>query len=166
MPEPPEHSRRQWHRNDKLPNEVLPLGPFYPLSLLYPSLGSEYSNYTIILSPCPRVYWPVFYATRIVFNAVDELFTGYLRSSTKSLANHQPVCTGQDPDDGSDNDDVFQSSSQQDVATAPAFSPCAYAHEVPGQVSTALSAHGEQRHNCCISCNNYIFIEIERQSNG
>ena len=61
----------------------------YPLRLLNPGVGVMWINYTIGLYLCPRIIWETFFATSLVFSAVDELFTEYLNSHEKSLANHQ-----------------------------------------------------------------------------
>ena len=53
-------------------------GRSYPLRLLDPNIDPAFINYTILLYPCPRYFWGKYFATILLFCAIDELFTGYV----------------------------------------------------------------------------------------
>eukprot|EP01052_Picozoa_sp_SAG31_P003394 SAG31_NODE_130_length_23424_cov_45.648802_6_plen_209_part_00 len=71
-------------------------GRTHPLTLIHPDLDGTWEDYVIVLYKCPTEYWSVYLATKLVFAAVDELFTGYLNRTSKSWANHKTVAPGLD----------------------------------------------------------------------
>eukprot|EP01052_Picozoa_sp_SAG31_P007352 SAG31_NODE_350_length_17241_cov_156.139715_10_plen_252_part_00 len=72
-------------------------GRTHPLTLIHPDLdGGTWEDYIIVLYKCPTELWHVYLATKLVFAAADELFTGYLNRTSKSWANHKTVAPGLD----------------------------------------------------------------------
>ena len=63
-------------------------GRTFPLRLLYSNLQAEFENYVIVIWPCPRVIWIIYFATPIVFSIVDSVFCGYVPLNAKSTALH------------------------------------------------------------------------------
>ena len=76
-------------------------GRSFPLRLLYPSsltMPAEFSTYTFIIWPCPRRIWRFWFATSLVFSAIDSLFCGYVSTNAKATMAHMIDDSGQRAD--------------------------------------------------------------------
>lgn len=61
----------------------------FPLQLLSDELlPPELTGAVILIWPCPRWWWSVYFCTPIMFSALDSLFCGYVRAEGKASQNH------------------------------------------------------------------------------